>query len=108
MKRVKQNRYDLMESQEIEGDKFVWADCLSINLDTFPASKVKKNVLIRQGDVIRPDLFFYSEMDTNNLEDITLWLNNIPSRRDMIAGKTMQLPSTTDINSFYIKNRKIN
>jgi len=97
-----------MESQQIDGDLTVWPDCLSIDLDEFPNSKVKQNVFVYQNDVLRPDLFFYKKMGTNNLEDIALWLNGVSSRRDLEAGMSLYLPAMADINSFFINNRKLN
>ena len=105
---VKQSRYDLMEGQQIDGDYTIWPDCLSIDLDDFPASKPGVNAFVYQDNVLRPDMFFYKIMGTNNLEDIALWLNGVPSRRDLIAGLSLQLPAVADINSFFIRNRKLN
>ena len=105
---VKQCRYDLMEGQQIDDDFTIWPDCLSIDLDDFPDSKPKVNVFVYQENVLRPDIFFYKRMGTNNLEDIVLWLNGISSRRDMEAGMSMQLPAISDINSYFIRNRKLN
>jgi hypothetical protein len=105
---VKQCRYDLMEGQQIDGDFTVWPDCLSIDLDSFPDSKPSVNVFVYQENVLRPDMFFYKRMGTNNLEDIVLWLNGISSRRDLLAGMSMQLPAVSDINSYFIRNRKLN
>jgi hypothetical protein len=42
------------------------------------------------------------------LEDILLWLNMIPSRRDLEPGMEMNLPSFSDINRYYIEHRKVN
>jgi hypothetical protein len=42
------------------------------------------------------------------LEDILLWLNMIPSRRDLEPGMKMDIPSFSDINRYYIEHRKIN
>ena len=105
---TKQNRYDLMESQQIEDDFTIWPDCLSINLEDFLNSKPPINVIIYQDNVLRPDLFFNKRMSTNNLEDIVLWLNEIPSRRDLEVGMSLQLPVISDINSYFIKYRKLN
>lgn len=105
---TKQSRYDLMESQQFDDDFTVWPDCLSIDLDEFPSSRPMTNVMVYQDNVIRPDLFFYRKMGTNNLEDIVLWLNGVPSRRDLEPGMSLQLPSMADINSFFINNRKLN
>jgi hypothetical protein len=105
---TKQNRYDLMDSQQIEGDYTVWPDCLSINLDDFPDSKPRADALVCQDNVLRPDMFFYKKMGTNNLEDIVLWLNEVPSRRDLEPGMSLRLPVAADINSYFIKNRKLN
>ena len=105
---VKQSRYDLMEGQQIDGDYTVWPDCLSIELDDFPSSKPGLNVFVYQDNVLRPDIFFYKKLKTNNLEDIVLWLNGVPSRRDLEAGMSLQLPAVADINSYFIKNRKLN
>jgi len=103
---TKQNRYDLMSSQEIEGDSKNYPDCLSINLDDFRIMSPPKEALIRQNDTFRPDIFFYRKRGTNNLEDIILWINDISSRRDMIIGSVIKLPSVNDSNSYFIKNRK--
>jgi hypothetical protein len=105
---VKQCRYDLMEGQQIDGDYTVWPDCLSIDLDDFLSSRPGLNVFVYQENVLRPDMFFYKKMGTNNLEDIVLWLNGIASRRDLEAGMSIQLPVKADINSYFIKNRKLN
>jgi len=105
---IRQCRYDLMESQQFDDDYTVWPDCLSIDLDDFSSSRSKVNVFVYQDNVIRPDIFFYKNMGTNNLEDIVLWLNGVSSRRDLEAGMSLQLPATADINSYFIKNRKLN
>ena len=106
--RTKQCRYDLMESQQIEGDYTIWPDCLSINLDDFTYVKPGLNVFVYQENFLRPDIFFYKKLKTNNLEDIVLWLNGVPSRRDLEAGMSLLFPMVTDINSFYINNRRLN
>jgi len=97
-----------MDSQQIDGDYTIWPDCLSINLDDFPSSKPGTNAFVYQENTIRPDMFFYNKMGTNNLEDIVLWLNAVSSRRDLTAGMSLQLPATSDINTYYINNRKLN
>lgn len=96
-----------MESQQFDDDSTVWPDCLSINLDDFPSLKAKVNVFVYQDNVLRPDIFFYKKMGTNDLEDIVLWLNGIPSRRELEAGMSLQLPATADINAYFIENRKL-
>jgi hypothetical protein len=97
-----------MEGQQIDGDFTVWPDCLSIDLDDFPGSKPGLSAFVYQDNVLRPDTFFYKQMGANNLEDIVLWLNEIPSRRDLEAGMSLNLPSGADINTYFIKNRKLN
>lgn len=105
---TKQCRYDLMEGQRIDDDPTVWPDCLSINLDSFPDTQPKINIFVYQENVLRPDMFFYYKMGTNNLEDIVLWLNAVSSRRDLEAGMSLQLPAVNDLNSYYIANRQLN
>ena len=105
---TKQTRYDLMEGQQIGGNYTIWPDCLSIDLDDFPNSKPRVDVFVFQENIFRPDLFFYKKAGTNNLEDIVLWLNGVCSRRDLEAGMALQLPALSDINSYFIKNRKLN
>jgi hypothetical protein len=97
-----------MDGQQIDGDYTVWPDCLSIDLDDFPESKPGADAFVYQDNVIRPDMFFYKRMGTNNLEDIVLWLNEVPSRRDLEAGMSLRLPAVSDINSYFIKNRRLN
>jgi hypothetical protein len=106
---AKANRYDLMSSQVIEGDpNHEWPDCLSIDLDEFPEKDPPKNAVVYQENVLRPDMFFFKHLNSNMLEDILLWLNKIPSRRDLEPGMTMDLPSLADVNRYYIERRKIN
>jgi hypothetical protein len=97
-----------MEGQQIGDDLTVWPDCLSINLDDFPDTRPGTNAFVYQENVLRPDIFFYKKMGTNNLEDIILWLNEISSKRDLEAGMSLILPAVTDLNSYYIENRKLN
>ena len=105
---VKQSRYDLMEGQQIDDDYTVWPDCLSIDLDAFPDLRPRTNVFVFQDNILRPDLFFFRRLGTNNLEDIILWLNSVPSRRDLLAGMSLELPALADINSYFVNNRKLN
>jgi hypothetical protein len=106
---AKANRYDLMNGQFIDGDiEHEWPDCLSIDLDEFPEKNPPKSVVVYQENVLRPDMFFFKHLNSNMLEDILLWLNMIPSRRDLEPGMKMDLPSFSDINRYYIENRKIN
>jgi hypothetical protein len=106
---LKVNRYDLMTSQFIENDiDHEWPDCLSIDLDELSEVSFSKKVIVYQENVLRPDIFFYKHLNSNMLEDILLWLNAIPSRRDLASGMEMSLPSFSDINHYYIEHRKIN
>jgi hypothetical protein len=97
-----------MESQQINGDYTIWPDCLSIDLDDFTASRPGVNAFVHQDNVLRPDRFFHKRIGTNNLEGIILWLNGVSSRRDLLAGMSLQLPIMADINSYFIRNRKLN
>ena len=105
---TKQNRYDLMEGQQVEEFDPIYPDCLSIDLDAFTLTSPGKDEVVYQENVIRPDIFFDNKMGTNNLEDIVLWINAIPSRRDLSEGIILNIPSKSDISSFFIKNRKLN
>ena len=105
---AKQSRYDLMEGEQLDGDYIVWPDCLSIDLDDFTNSRPGINALVHQDNFLRPDLFFHRRMGTNNLEDIVMWLNGVSSRRDLMPGMSLQLPIVSDINSYFIRNRKLN
>jgi hypothetical protein len=105
---TKQCRYDLMKGQQIGDDLTVWPDCLSIDLDVFQDTLPGLNVFVRQENVLRPDIFFYKKLGTNNLEDIVLWLNEVSSRRDLQEGMSLLLPAMQDINSYFIENRQLN
>jgi hypothetical protein len=102
------SRYDLMDSQRISGSENEWPDCLSISIDEFPESSPLRNVVVYQENVLRPDIFFYKYLNSNMLEDIILWLNGVSSRRDLEPGMTLDLPSFTDVNRYYIEHRKLN
>jgi hypothetical protein len=104
---TKQNRYDLMHGQQIDDDPTIWPDCLSIDLDNFPNTQPGLNAFVYQDNVLRPDMFFYHKLGTNNLEDIILWINTVSSRRDLEAGMSLLLPAVTDLNSYYIANRRL-
>jgi hypothetical protein len=106
---VKVNRYDLMDGQFVDEDtEHEWPDCLSVDLDEFPETTPPKSVIVYQENVLRPDIFFFKHLNSNMLEDILLWLNMIPSRRDLEPGMELDLPSFVDINRYYIGHRKIN
>lgn len=77
----KQCQYDVMDAQTVDG--VTWPDCLSLDIDAFPSKKIRRDALVTQVRYLRPDLFFYNQMGTNNMEDVVLWLNGISSRRDM-------------------------
>jgi hypothetical protein len=97
-----------MEGQQIGDDLTIWPDCLSIDLDSFPNTLPGLNTFVYQENVLRPDIFIYKKLGTNNLEDIVLWLNEISSRRDLQAGMSLLLPAVQDINSYFIENRQLN
>lgn len=97
-------RYDFMTTQT-QADGTVYPDCLSLPLDKFVAKDPYEQVIVREENYYRPDLFFSELRGNNNSEDIILWLNNISSRREMVPGTELNVPSNSDLNSFYVKCR---
>lgn len=97
-------RYDFMTTQT-QSNGIVYPDCLSLPLEKFIRKDPYEQVLVKEEDYYRPDLFFSRLRGNNNMEDIILWLNNISSKREMIPGTKMNIPSSSDLNSFYVKNR---
>jgi len=97
-------RYDFMTTQT-QADGTVYPDCLSLPLDKFIRKEPLEQVIVKQEHYLRPDLFFADKRGNNNMEDIILWLNNVSSRREMVPGTELNIPSSSDLNSFYIRNR---
>lgn len=102
---AKQCRYDVMDSQTVDGE--AWPDCLSLDLDSFPDTRARKDALVSQSAWLRPDLFFFNAMGTNDMEDVVLWLNGVGSRREMEIGSVIGLPSKSEINSYFMDNRRL-
>ncbi|MGL5913586.1 MAG: hypothetical protein ACRCZB_05420 [Bacteroidales bacterium] len=99
------NRYDFMKAQEQE-DGTIYPDCLSLPLDKFLSTETAQQLIVKQEHYYRPDLMFSELLGNNNMEDIILWLNMIPSRRSMTPSTVLSVPSNRDLNTFYIKNRE--
>lgn len=97
-------RYDFMTTQT-QADGTVYPDCLSLPLKKLIRKDPLEQVIVKQEDYYRPDLFFANLRGSNNMEDIILWLNNVSSRREMTPGTELNIPSASDLNSFYIRNR---
>lgn len=97
-------RYDFMQTVK-QPDGKEYPDVLSFSFDHMVLHEPTEQVLIREHEYLRPDLFFFKKQGTNNMEDIQLWVNEVPSRRDMQPGLIIQLIAQSDLNSFYIRNR---
>lgn len=97
-------RYDFMTTQT-QADGTVYPDCLSLPLKKFIRKDPLEQVIVKQENYYRPDLFFSELRGSNNMEDIILWLNNVSSRREMTPGTELNIPSASDLNSFYVRNR---
>lgn len=97
-------RYDFMTTQT-QADGTVYPDCLSLSLKKFIRKDPLEQVIVKQENYYRPDLFFAELRGSNNMEDIILWLNNVSSRREMTPGTELNIPSASDLNSFYVRNR---
>ena len=97
-------RYDFMQTQT-QADGTVYPDVLSFPMKKLVLKDPCEQVLVREEDYLRPDLFFFKKKGTVNMMDIQLWVNQVPSKRDMKAGIKLSLPSNDDLNTFYIKYR---
>ena len=98
-------RYDFMDFEK-QADGKEYPDALSFPLKKVILKQPCEQAIIREEDYIRPDLFFFKKQGNNNMEDVQLWINEIPSRRHLTPGTYIQLPAGSDLNTFYIKNRK--
>ena len=98
-------RYDFMDFEK-QGNEKEYPDVLSFPLKKVILKQPCEQVIIREEDFVRPDLFFFRKQGNNNMEDVQLWVNEIPSRRELTPGTYFQVPAGSDLNTFYIKNRK--
>lgn len=91
---------------QLQDDGKEYPECLSLPLDKFTLKDPLEQVLIKQENFYRPDLFFSDMRGTNNLEDVILWLNDVSSRRELFPGTQLNLPSNDDVTAFYIRYRR--
>jgi hypothetical protein len=88
-----------------DNDGTVYPDCLSIPLNAFRPGKNASLVRLTQVDIDRFDIFIDKKYRSLDYIDIILWLNNIGSLRELIAGDYINLPAKSDLDTFFIDNR---
>jgi hypothetical protein len=98
-------RYSLTDTTEDHAG--TWPDCLSVPIRSFKYKSTAQAARLTQVDVDRFDLFLFNHYNSLDYIDIILWLNNLGSIRQLQAGDTIKLPAKSDLDSFYIKNRKV-
>ena len=86
-------------------DGTVYPDCLSIPLNAFRPRKNASLIRLTQVDIDRFEIFIDKKYRSLDYIDIILWLNNVGSVRELIAGDYLSLPAKSDLDTFFISNR---
>lgn len=100
------SRYGLMEQSDTKAqDGTFYPDVCSFPIHKFKLTSNPKEHSITSIEVLRPDLIVWFDYDLNEFDDILLWLNGISDVRSMTAGDVILVPTRTDMEDFYLKNR---
>lgn len=93
----------MTESSVTNSQGVAYPDILSFPIDKFKYTEEPYEYVLTQSDIDRFDYLMYRFYNTAYYDDMVLWLNNIASLHDLEPGDTINLPSKTDLENFFIK-----
>lgn len=101
------SRYDLMsESDVLDTDGEARPDVLSLPLENFKQTSAPLRRMLTPVDIRRIDLLMYKIYGYAEFDDLVLAFSKIDSLNNAEAGEEVVLPSKTDLEQFYFRNRK--
>ena len=97
---------ELMNDSEFQYDEVTYKDPMTLDINLFSPIDNLITYEMNQADVLRPDLFFYEIYRTNKYDDIVLWINGLSSTYELTIGYNILIPTTQDLEDFYIQQVK--
>jgi len=81
-----------------------YPDIMTFPVNSFRYYNNPLVVTLTSADCFRFDLLVYAYYKTSDYTDLILWLNNLSSVHDLVAGNELTLPDPDDITKFYLTN----
>jgi len=101
------SRYDLMsKSSQLSEKNTHYPDIMTFAIEEFTFNDAPMEYYLKQTDIERPDVFMSRMYGYSEFDDILLWLNHFASIDDASVGDLILLPSKTDLEKFYLDNRR--
>jgi hypothetical protein len=91
-------------SLEVDSLGNTYPDVCTFSINTFRYYNNPLTITLTSADCIRFDLLIYAYYQTSDYTDLILWLNNLKSYHDLVAGNEIILPDPNDITRFYLTN----
>lgn len=79
-----------------------YPDIMTFPINEFQYNDIPRRVILTQADVARFDLFSYRYYNSCDFTDLLLWLNNKSSFHELEVGEEILVPTSDDINSFFV------
>lgn len=100
------NRYLLMkESSVSNSDGINYPDPISFPMKKLKITEDPLEYTIRDMDLDRIDLVMFRAYGTSYYDDIILWYNKIATLADLEPGDTLLLPTLSDLENFFLRNK---
>lgn len=96
----------LKESTQTNSKGNPYPDVMSFPIEKFTFTGTGKEYYLTQTDIDRIDLLCYREYGVSYYDDMVLWLNDIDSLHNIVAGTKILLPPKRDLDRFMIKNMR--
>jgi hypothetical protein len=91
---------------EKASDDTYYPDVLTLDTNNFTFTSSPEEYYLTKSDILRPDILFYNKYGFPDFYDLIIEINGIGYIKDCSPGDTILLPSLTDLENFYAKNRK--
>jgi len=98
--------YDTMSLSKTYYEESLFRDPLTFDLGNFnPVDNIIEYYLT-QADIMRPDIFFYNIYESNDYDELVLWINKKASVYELKVGEIFLIPTPDDLEIFFVKNVK--
>ncbi|KKM16603.1 hypothetical protein LCGC14_1684210 [marine sediment metagenome] len=99
------NRYNLMLKSDVVTERDTkFPDIMTFPIQDFKFSEAPLEYYLKKIDIERPDLFIAKLYGASEFDDIVYWLNNIANIDDVEVGQKILIPSSSDMERFYLEN----
>ncbi len=96
--------YDNFKKSNVTNtDGETYLDVLTNNWDKFVYTSNPKKIILNEIQANRLDILLFEENINVEYWDIILVLNNIKYANDLNAGDILYIPSSTDLENYYIE-----